>query len=177
MKDFITTFFAFLLFSASAFAQQKEDPYQKKYEWRIRQEVLYGVYIPKDVNEAILVLNKLTDTESKAKFKNMSEEEAVTKLFFSLGRWISYNWSFHDGSRLAVVLQKMGIYRPDDMSRFIMILFHRSLNKRPLEIKALLKIFHEKAELERNERLNKGTIIHEETRQKPKPEEGKNGGH
>ena len=72
-----------------------------------------------------LVLNKLTDAESKTKFKSMPEEEAVSKLFFSLGRWISYNWSFHDGSRLAVNLQKMGIYRPEDMSRFIMILFHR----------------------------------------------------
>ena len=176
MRNFLVAYFTLLLLPAICLAQEKEDPYQKKYEWRIRQEVLYGVYIPKDVNEAILVLSKLTDAESKTKFKNMSEEEAVSKLFFSLGRWISYNWSFHDGSRLAVNLQKMGIYRPDDMSRFIMVLFHRSLNKRPLEIKELLKIFHEKAELERNERLNKGTIIHEEIRQRPKPEDGKNGG-
>ena len=66
-------------------AQKKEaDPYQEKYEWRVRQEVLYGVYIPKDVNEALVLLNRLTDEESKTKFKNLSEQAAVSKLFFQL---------------------------------------------------------------------------------------------
>lgn len=155
---------------------QEEDPYQKKYEWRIRQEVLYGVYIPKDVNEALLELNRLTDAESKAKLKAMSEQDVVNKLFFSLGRWMSYNWSFYDGSRLTVNLRNMGIYSPEDMSRFLMILFHRSLNKKPLEIKELLQQFQEKEEREKQEKLNKGTILHEEIRQRPKPVDGKNGG-
>ena len=159
-----------------AFAQDNKDPYQEKYEWRIRQEVLYGVYIPKDVNEALLQLNRLTDEPSKNKFKSMGEEEAVSKLFFSLGRWMSHNWGFNEGSRLTVNLRSMGIYSPDDMSRFLMTLFHRSLNKKPLELKETLKIFQEKSEAERQERLNQGTILHEETRQRPKPIDGNKGG-
>ncbi len=165
-----------VLFPFFCFSQNQKDPYQKKYEWRIRQEVLYGVYIPKDVNEALLELNRLTDAESKAKLKTMTEDEVVSKLFFSFGRWMSHNWSFYEGSRLTVNLRSMGIYAPEDMSRFLMILFHRSLNKKPLEIKELLKRFQAKAEREKEERINSGTILHKEVRQRPKPSDNKNGG-
>ncbi len=165
-----------VLFPALCFSQKQDDPYQKKYEWRIRQEVLYGVYIPKDVNEALMELTRLTDAESKAKFKSMPEQEIINKLFFSLGRWMTHNWGFYDGSRLTVNLQQMGIYAPENMSRFLMILFHRSLNKKPLEIKELIQKFQEIEERNKQERLNNGTIIHEEIRQKPKPADPKNGG-
>lgn len=158
------------------FSQEKEDPYQKKYEWRIRQEVLYGVYIPKDVNEALILLNRLTDEASKTKLKGMSESEVVNKLFFSFGRWISYNWGFRDGSRLSVNLRGMGIFSPDDMTRFMMILYHRSLKKQPLDIKTLLQSIHEKQEKLKQQRLENGTIIHEETRPRKKPDAVKNGG-
>ncbi len=154
---------------------QTKDAYDKKYEWRIRQEVLYGVYIPKDVNEALIILSKLTDEESKTKFKNLSEKEAVQKLFFSFGRWMTYNWSFYDGSRLSVQLGNMGVHSPEDMCRFLMILFHRSLNKKPLEIKKTLAEIHEKEKRQKEERLKKGTVIYEETRQLEKPATDKSG--
>ncbi len=174
MTPLIKATFLILFFPIVCFSQEK-DKYDKKYDWRIRQEVLYGVYIPKDVNEALIQLSRLTDAESKAKFKAMSENEAVHKLFFSLGRWMSYNWSFHDGSRLSVHLGDMGIHTPDDKSRFLIILFHRSLNKKPLEIKELLKQFHENAEKRKQEKLKSGTILFEETRKVEKPDDHKKG--
>lgn len=161
--------------SSFCFSQTK-DAYDKKYEWRIRQKVLYGVYIPKDVNEALIILSKLTDDESKAKFKALSEDDAVRKLFFSLGRWITYNWSFYNGSRLSVCLGEMGIHSPEDKCRFMMILFHRSLNKKPLEIKKTLEQIHEKEKRAKEDRLKQGTIIYEETRQLERPANDKNGG-
>jgi hypothetical protein len=60
------------------------------------------------------------------------------------------------------------------MSRFLIIVFHRSLNKKPLEIQQLIKKFQEKQELEKQERLNKGTILHQEKRKKS-PTNGKGG--
>ncbi len=176
MKRTILFFATILFFPLIGNTQKTEDPYQKKYEWRIRQEVLYGAYIPRDVNDALIQLTRLTDEESKAKLKTMTEEEVVKNLFFSFGRWMSYNWGFHDGSRLTVNLRSMGIYAPDDMSRFLMILFHRNLTKKPLALKELVQQFQEKSEREKQERLNKGTIIHEETRQREKPPEIKNRG-
>jgi hypothetical protein len=150
------------------------DPYQDKYEWRIRQEVLYGVYIPKDVNEVLLQMNKLVDEPSKAKFKQLTEEEATHKLFFSLGRWMTHNWGLYEGSRLSVHLQSLGIHHPDDMVRFLVMIFHRSLNRKPLEIKALIKFYQEKNEQNKQERLRKGTILHEEKRKATKPAGEKN---
>ncbi len=164
-----------LLASALAVYCQQNDPYEEKYQWRIQQEELYGVYIPKDVNDALIQLNKLIDKESKAKFKAMPEEQAVHKLFFSLGRWMTHNWSFYDGSRLTVYLQNMGIHHPDDMCRFIIRVYHRSLNKKDLGIKQLLEDIHAKEEARKAERLKKGVIIYEERRKVPKDSTSTNG--
>jgi len=162
---------AFLMCMPFCEAQEK-DAYDKKYDWRIRQKILYGVYIPKDVNEAVLELNRLTDEESKKKYMELPEEQATKVLYFSLGRWITHNWGLFEGSRLSVAMQNMGIHHPDDMARFIMITFHRSLNKKPLEIKELIQVFQEKSKMEKEEKMKRGTIIHEETRQREKPEGG-----
>lgn len=174
MKPFLSTLF-FLSVSLAAYSQQK-DPYEEKYQWRIRQEVLYGVYIPKDVNDALIQLNKLVDTASKAKFKAMPEEQAVHKLFFSLGRWMTHNWSFYDGSRLSVYLQNMGIHHPDDMCRFLIRVYHRSLNKKELGIEQLLEEIKTQEEARKAERIKKGVIIYEEKRKVPKEPASGNGG-
>lgn len=167
----VTAVFLFFLSFNICEAQEKDD-YDKKYDWRIRQEVLYGVYIPKDVPETFIQLNRLIDEKSKAKFKSMPEDQVDTKLFFSLGRWMTYNWSLYDGSRLSVHMQGLGIHHPEDMARFIMIAYHRSLNKKPLEIKELIEAFKEKEKRQKEERLKQGTIIFEETRIKDKPNGG-----
>src|SRR5690606_32780541 len=77
-----------------------EDQFEKEYQKRIQKEFLNGVYIPKDLADCFVQLNRLTDDASKTKFKNMPEEDAARKLHFSLGRWIIYNWGFYEGSRL-----------------------------------------------------------------------------
>ncbi|MBK9017405.1 MAG: hypothetical protein IPM82_27030 [Saprospiraceae bacterium] len=146
----------------------------EKYEWRLRQEVLYGTYIPKDVNEVLMELSKKIDAPSKAKFAAVSEDEAVSKLFFSLGRWMTHNWSLFEGSRLSKYMQDLGIHHPDDMVRFFIIVYHRSLTKQPLEIKALVAKFQEKEAEERRKRLEKGTILHEEKKKLEKPSDQKN---
>lgn len=172
MRLFLSTFF--VLFSLTLLSQTT-DPYEKKYQWRIKQEVLYGVYIPKDINDALLQLNKLIDKESKSKFKSMPEEQAVHKLFFSFGRWMTHNWSLYDGSRLSVYLQNMGIHHPDDMVRFIIRVYHRSLNKKDLGIKELLEEIQDREAARKAERRKKGVIIYEEKRKVKKEETDKNG--
>ncbi|MCB0517437.1 MAG: hypothetical protein H6577_17345 [Lewinellaceae bacterium] len=173
MKSPLTIFF--LLFLPFFCKAQEADPYEEKYQWRLRQDELYGVYIPKDINEVFLELNKKMDEPSKTKFKAMPEDEATSKLFFSFGRWMTYNWSFYDGSRLSKYIQGMGIYDPEDMARFLIIAYHRSLNRKPLEIKELVKTFQEKAELKKKERLKKGIILYQETHKRDSLAPAKNG--
>lgn len=143
-----------------------EDQFEKEYQKRIQKEFLNGVYIPKDLADCFVQLNRLTDDASKTKFKNMPEEDAARKLHFSLGRWIIYNWGFYEGSRLSFYLTNLGIGHPDDMAQFIIIAYHRNLNKNKLKVKELIDHYQAKREAEKKKRLQEGEIIHEETRKR-----------
>lgn len=112
--------------------------YEKNYQKRIKKEILNGVYIPMDLTEAFIELNKKISAKSKAKLRVAPEKLVVQKTFFSFGRWMSYNWGFYEGSRLShYIKEKIGISHPEDMSKFLIIAYHRNLNKTPLQVKEL----------------------------------------
>ena len=134
MKNLVLSF---LLTLATTHAYSQKSNFEKQYQERITKEVINGVYIPQDLAECFQELNKKTSEESRRKFKAMPEAEAATKLHFSLGRWIWYNWSLFEGSRLSVYLNKVGVHHPEDMAKLIIISYHRYLNKKPLEVKSL----------------------------------------
>jgi hypothetical protein len=148
-------------------AEAETDAFEQDYETRIRKEMLYGVYIPKDLADAFQQLNQKTDEDSRKKFRGMSEEDARHKLHFSLGRWIINNWGFYGGSRLSKYLNEIGIFNPDDMARFIILTYHRELNNKPLGVKELVEEFQEVRKVEQEQRLKEGTILHQETRKRP----------
>ncbi len=156
-----------LLVSVATYAQdpaQTKEEFEKNYQYRIRQEMLYGQYIPKDLEDAFVELNKRIDAESKAKFKSVSEEEAVHKLYFSLGRWVIENWGFYGGSRLSHYLKELGIAHPEDMAQFIIVSYHRNLNRKELKIKEQVQVYQEKRKKEHLDRVSKGAVLHEETK-------------
>ncbi len=162
----------FLIFFAPvlSFAQEKLSPdeiHERRYQKRIKQEYLEGVYIPKDLGDVFVRLNKLIDPKSKGKFKRLPEEEAGTRLHFSLGRWIIYNWGFYEGSRLSHYLKGLGLSYPDDMARFIIITYHRYLNDEQLNVKALSQQLVERRKEEWREEMREGEILHKETRKRP----------
>jgi len=138
----------------------KPESPEQAYQKRIRQESLYGVYIPKDLGDAFFQLNKLIDSDSRKKFLEANELEAARKLHFSLGRWITYNWGFYRGSRLSHYLrERYGLSYPDDMARFIIIAYHRSGNQLDLKLDELAEQFvkYRKAEWQK-ELLNSPVI-------------------
>ncbi len=140
-------------------AQSKQDSiWERNYQKRIRKAKLNGIYIPRNLGDAHARLNQLISPEARQKFKNMTEDQVRHKLFFSLGRWITYNWGFYEGSRLSARLRKLGIYHPDDMAEFIMITYHRKMNHKELGAKALVEGFAAKRKKELEKR-RKVTII------------------
>ncbi len=141
-----------------------EQSFEKEYSKRIQKEYLNGVYIPKDLADSFVQLSKLTDNASEQKFKNAPEEFAAKKLHFSLGRWMIYNWQFYEGSRLSHYFRQMGLTHPDDMAQFIIVTYHRHLNKKPLNPKPLIEEFVNNRKSLIQNRLKKGEVIHEETR-------------
>lgn len=165
------------LFSQVEKPAETEEEYEAVYQKRIQQEEIDGVYIPRDLVDAFTQLNQLIDEESKRKFRSVDEEEAARKLHFSLGRWITHNWGFYEGSRLSHYIRKIGIYHPEDMARFIIISYHRYLNKKDLDIKGQLSYYQEKQERQRQEYIQQGTLLHQEKRQlSPEEQQRKSGG-
>lgn len=147
-----------------------EKDFDKAFEDRVQQELLYDVYIPQDLADAFIQLNKLIDEDSKVKFKNMPEAEAGVKLHFSFGRWIIHNWGFYGGSRFSKYLNSLGLYDPDIMAKFVIITYHRNLNRKPLEVKLLLDHFELEKQAQVNEKKSQQKVLSEQTR-KLTPEE------
>lgn len=147
------------------------DAYEKNYNARIQKEYLFGTYIPQDLTDAYVQLNKLISDESKKKFKNASEDDAVHKLHFSLGRWMAHNWGFYGGSRLSHFLNTLGLKDPDDMTTFIIRTYHRNLNKKPLDAEKLInELIQKRKEAYLNRKLE-GEVLYEETKKVP-PNDG-----
>ena len=116
-----------------------EEVLDSVYKQNIRLSKINGVYIPKDLNDAFVQLERLTPAESLLKFKSAPEEEVCRKLHFGIGRWMILNWNFYQGSRLSHYLKSKGLSHPDDMAQFILRTFHRHLLSKDLEQEALIK--------------------------------------
>lgn len=140
--------------------------FEESYAWRIQQTHLVGVYIPKDLMDAFRELDKKTDENSRMKFKNLTEDDAERKLFFSLGRWIWSNWSFYEGSRLSHWFKEAGITYPDDMTKIILIAYHRKLNAKDIDFKGLAIRFKAQRRNEHEAWLRKNGV--DPTQLKPK---------
>ncbi len=123
-------------------AQDKSEKFVSKdslYNENIKKSKLYGVYIPRDIDDALGKLLELTTIEAREPLKNVDEEVVAKKLHFGLGRWMEYNWNFAEGSRFSHYLRQKGIIYTEDMTRFMLILFHRQVVGNPLDVDKLVK--------------------------------------
>ena len=133
--------FPFVLFCQSEDAKR----YANEYQINITKSHLNGVYIPKDMAEAFVELDRLISRENKAKYLTLNEKQAASSMFFSLGRWITIKWQFYVGSRFSHYLKTAGLKHPDDMAFFVMIMYHRHLSKAPLDVKNLIDQLNDKS--------------------------------
>lgn len=154
-------------------AQSKEDgppdneeEFKARYQERIKESHLFGVYIPNDLEDAFRELDRLTPEASRSSFQKAPEDVVVRKLFFSLGRWMDHNWGLTEGSRLAEWFRQKGVFVPDDMIRVLIASWHRQLNGRPVELEAQVQAIQERIEKEREARRAKAPVISEERRKR-----------
>lgn len=119
----------------------------EEYAWRIRQERLGEHYIPRDLNDAMSTLDKITSESSQENYISEEEDFVVKRLWFSFGRWLGTNWGLYEGSRFSVYLRGIGVDHPEGQIEFIMRAYHRHLQGKPLDVKDLaLRYKAEKAE-------------------------------
>lgn len=108
------------------------------YNENIKKSRLYGVYIPRDIDDALTKLMELTSEDARKPLHTISEDTMAKKLHFGLGRWMAYNWNFEEGSRFSHYLRQKGLKYVDDMTHFMLIIFHRHLLNKPLEMDLLI---------------------------------------
>jgi len=125
------------------------------YHQNITKSRLYGIYIPRDIDDAFEEFKHLSPAESLQEFSAYEEDLVAEKLHFGIGRWMIVNWSFYEGSRLSHLLREMGIGHPDDMADFLIRVFHRKLNDKEPDMQSLIDTYTVK----RAEKLkDKGSI-------------------
>ncbi|MBK9337580.1 MAG: hypothetical protein IPM98_13865 [Lewinellaceae bacterium] len=166
-----------LVFSAAGLlvAQQynppsREDEFERQYQERIKQDRLSGIYIPRNLDDALAQLNKLTSEESRRQFRAIPEDTVCQIMHNRLGQWMIANWSFYEGSRLSNYLRSAGVTYPDDMADFLILAFHRQLNGHTVSIKELAVYFKEKRKKQWEQERLEGEVLKEEVRKVPKPE-------
>ncbi|MCW5924338.1 MAG: hypothetical protein KIS77_18590 [Saprospiraceae bacterium] len=170
-KNGIYTLLFFFFFHAAPIIAQEGPPgdeqeFEKQYQERIKKDKLNGVYIPKNLDDAMLQLDKNISPESQAKIKAIPEDSVCALLHNRLGQWMILNWGFYGGSRLSHYLRSAGVTFPDDMADLLILAYHRKLNGKTIAMKELAPPFREKRKKERAEELKKGKVIQEEKRKK-----------
>ncbi|MBK8625923.1 MAG: hypothetical protein IPN86_10270 [Saprospiraceae bacterium] len=164
-------FITLLLSTKGLYSQEKSKGFVSKdslYNENIKKSRLYGVYIPRDIDDAMSKLMELTTEEARKPFLKVSEDTIAKKLYFGLGRWIEYNWNFDEGSRFSHYLRQKGLNYTEDMTRTMLILFHRHVLGKPLESDILIKKMVEERKKKIAEELKKKEVISEETKTKTK---------
>jgi hypothetical protein len=143
-----------------------EAEFERQYQERIKKDILNGVYIPKNLDDAMSQLDRITSPESQAKFKALPEDSVCLVMHHRLGQWIILNWGFYGGSRLSHYLRSAGVTYPDDMADFVMLAYHRRLNGKPYTVKEFAVRFREQRKKEFEAEKKQGKVLHEEVRKR-----------
>lgn len=99
-----------------------------------------SIYIPKDLGECFIELEKQWSKDDVEVFKNRMEED-LPLYHFNVGMWIRNNWGLWGNSDLAEFFRNGGIFHADDMSAIVLTSFHRYLNKRDIKIVEQVEYF------------------------------------
>src|SRR5690606_10277026 len=90
----------------------------------LKADSINHVYIPKDLNDCFIQLNKILKPIDIEKIKSSKGID----YHMGLGMWIRNNWGLWGGSRLQQYFIKKGYDHPDSMSSIILASYIKWLN-------------------------------------------------
>ena len=88
-------------------------------------------YIPRDLEEAVLALDKLISEEEKDELCKMGEDEFLAATHLGIGMYLRNEWGLWKKSELRKYFRRRGIFHPDDMSGEILKSYYKFLCQRP----------------------------------------------
>lgn len=165
---FLSVFILISTFANAQFFPKNQAQADSLYATNVKKTRINGVYIPKNLDEAFEELKALSTPEATRKFSLGSEETVAKKLFYGIGRWMSFNWNFEGGSRFTKHLADLGVYRNDDMIDFMIRVYHRHLNKKPLNTADLAEVYQRAWNEEKRLKSKDGELISSKKIEQPK---------
>ena len=124
MTNKTATFIIVALFLCVSSVAQEKVSYQRDY--RYLAERIEGVYIPKDIDEAVDSLDVIISSEDKRHITDsLSLDDFRARCHFGLGMWMRNNWGLWGGSRLQRYFLDRKVTHPDDMSDQILKTYYK----------------------------------------------------
>ncbi len=116
-------------------------------------------YKPKNLDEAILQLEKLHHDTTKRNILRMTEDQFGLRSHFGMGTWMRNNWRLWGGGKLAKYFNSIGIFHPDDMSGIVLTSYYRHLKGQDRALENQVKYYQNywKESKEHFERLKTDT--------------------
>ncbi len=112
-----------ILLCVSSAAQEKVSSQR---DYRYLTDRIDGIYIPKDIDEAIDSLDVIISPEDKRYITDsLSLDDFRINCHHGLGMWIRNNWGLWGGSRLQRYLLDRNVIHPDDMSDNILKAYYK----------------------------------------------------
>ncbi len=108
--------------------QQEIIDEREAYKKRIVADSINGFYIPNNLEECFIELNKLLKPKDIETIKNLKDRDETILYHHGFGTWLRNNWGLWGGSRLQQYLLKKGVNHPDSMSSIILEYYYDWLN-------------------------------------------------
>jgi len=113
----------------------EEKKLDRKHElWRIKRDSLDGVYIPKDLKDTFVELDKLLTQNNRDEFRTA----LPTTYHMGLGTTLRNRWGLWTNSRLREYFLDLGVTHPDDMSSIILDGYYNYLNGDEIDLERQL---------------------------------------
>ena len=121
--------FAFLVLCIiTGICTNAQEKFKTIEEVKAASEKINGIYIPRDTEDAINLLDTLLTSAEKEKLRALPYKDYSACLHHGLGMMIRNSWGLWSGSRLHSYFVSYGMYHPDDISSYILLAFYHHLN-------------------------------------------------
>ncbi len=108
----------------------EEDKDREEYVARLTAETIDGVYIPKDLGDCFVALDKILSKVDMDEMRALPNRDGMVRYHLGLGMWLRNHWELWGGSRLQKYFTDRGVHHPDDMSGLILRYYYDWLNGR-----------------------------------------------
>ena len=98
-----------------------------------------GYYIPRDLDDALIELDRIMGPKGRREVRNRSEKDMID-YHRDLGMWIRNNWLKRE-SPLLLYFTKLGVRARDDMSGIIFDSYWRKLHGVPIDLEGQVQYY------------------------------------